>query len=428
MPTSGHLTTNHRSPTEQHCWHIGPYKIKGLAVLAPMAGVSDFPFRKVCLQHGAAMATGEMTASKPELRLTTKSLLRLANADDPEPRVVQIVGTEPEQLADAAEYQVRHGAQIVDINMGCPAKKVCNRLAGSALLADASLVEKILVAVVNRVPVPVTLKIRTGTDPNNRNGLEIAKLAEQCGIQSLAVHGRTRACKFRGQVEYDTIASIADALSIPVIANGDIKSAKQACDVLKKTGATAVMLGRGAQGRPWIFQEINDLLASAKENCGLLTDKSLNLHGSLDLERLIIEHLGEIYRFYDRSLNDMIDNNALKSKKRRIFDESAIKLSVRVARKHICWYFEQLEHMSDLLIGSQLLKNPEQHLFYEKKNCRNQIRSRADKDNGGRDFQGEATLFSAARKQFNQLQCQRSQLEFIDHFFAELRTTGVKTA
>jgi len=188
------------------------------------------------------------------------------------------------------------------------------------------------------------------------------------------------------------------------------------------------MLGRGAQGRPWIFQEINDLLASAKENCGLLTDKSLNSRGSPDIERLIIEHLGEIYQFYDRALNDMIANNALRGKRHRIFDESAVKLSVRVARKHVCWYFEQLEHMSDFLIGSQPLENPEQHLFYEKKNCRNQIRSRADNDNGAKDFQGNATLFSAAKRQFNQLQCQRSQLEFIDHFFAELRTTGVKTA
>ncbi|NNL56840.1 MAG: tRNA dihydrouridine synthase DusB, partial [Pseudomonadales bacterium] len=230
---------------------IGPYKLAGKAVLAPMAGVTDFPFREICRQNGAALVTAEMAASNPRLRDTLKSQLRLANRNEPEPRIVQIVGTEAQQLADAARHQVESGAQIVDINMGCPAKKVCKKLAGSALLKDPALVERILRAVVNAVNVPVTLKIRTGWDHASRNAVEIARIAEQAGIASLALHGRTRACKFNGSAEYDTIAEVVRQVSLPVFANGDINSAAKAAQILAHTAADGVMIGRAAQGNPW---------------------------------------------------------------------------------------------------------------------------------------------------------------------------------
>ena len=198
-------------------FQIGNYSIEGKAVLAPMAGVTDFPFRQICKDNGAALVTGEMTASNPQLRDTLKSRLRLPNSQDPEPRIVQIVGNDPFEMADSARYQVDNGAQIVDINMGCPAKKVCRKLAGSALLKDEQLVRQILEAVVGAVPVPVTLKTRTGWDAQNKNGPRVAKMAEDIGIQALAIHGRTRACKFEGRAEYDTIAQIAQSLHLSLI-------------------------------------------------------------------------------------------------------------------------------------------------------------------------------------------------------------------
>lgn len=418
-------SVSEQSATPPTSWSIGPYQLQGKAVLAPMAGVSDFPFRKICLEHGAAMATAEMSASKAALRDTLKSQLRLTQAQDREPRTVQIVGTNPIELADAAQYQVEQGAQIVDINMGCPAKKVCNKAAGSALLGDEALVENILTAVVERVDVPVTLKIRTGINPEQVNATRIARIAEQCGIQALAVHGRTRACKFRGQAEYDTIASVVDAVSIPVIANGDIVSAEQAQLILKKTGATAVMVGRGAQGKPWLFSEINDLLNNSQQNCGLLTDKSLNLRGRMDLERLIINHIVEIHRFYDRALIDLSRN---KTKRRRNSDDFSPELSVRVARKHVCWYFEQLEHRSNALTNENSSSSPEKRTTYETRKCSIKIPSReAASDQGSKDQAG-TSVFRSARRSFNQLQLQSEQLAFIENFFADLRTTGVIAA
>ena len=243
---------------------IGPVELKGRVIAAPMAGVTDRPFRKLCRRFGAAMAVSEMVSTNLDLVATRKTRLRLDHQGEIAPRVVQIVGSEPGQLAQAARYNVDRGAQIIDINMGCPAKKVCNKAAGSALLKDEDLVARILGAVVEAVDIPVTLKIRTGWNPDHRNGVRIAKIAEQSGIAALAVHGRTRACKFVGAVEYDTIRQIKSSVSIPVVANGDIDSPEKAKEVLELTGADAVMVGRAAQGRPWIFQQIEHFLCSGE--------------------------------------------------------------------------------------------------------------------------------------------------------------------
>ena len=243
---------------------IGPYTLPNQLILAPMAGVTDQPFRQLCRRLGAGLVVSEMLASDTRLWSSRKSLLRLPHADDPEPRSVQIVGGDPQMLAEAACANVAMGAQIIDINMGCPAKKVCNKAAGSALLQDELLVAQILERVVSAVDVPVTLKIRTGWDTQNRNGVRIAQIAEQSGIQALAVHGRTRAERFFGAAEYDTIAAIKHAVSIPVFANGDIDSPEKARQVLLHTGADALLIGRAAQGRPWIFREINHYLATGQ--------------------------------------------------------------------------------------------------------------------------------------------------------------------
>ncbi|RLU01414.1 MAG: tRNA dihydrouridine synthase DusB, partial [Ketobacter sp.] len=220
-----------------------------------MAGVTDQPFRLLCKRLGAGLVVAEMLTSDTRLWNTRKSQLRLIHQDEPEPRSVQIAGTEPDQMAQAAQLCVERGAQIIDINMGCPAKKVCKKAAGSALLKDEVLVQSILKAVVAAVDVPVTLKIRTGWSPDQRNGITIARIAEDCGIQALAVHGRTRACAYKGEVEYDTIARIKEAVSIPILANGDITSAEKARQVLEHTKADGVMIGRAAQGNPWLFRE-----------------------------------------------------------------------------------------------------------------------------------------------------------------------------
>ena len=327
-------------------------------------------------------------------------------------------------MADAARYQVANGAQIIDINMGCPAKKVCNKAAGSALLGDEALVEAILASVVASVSVPVTLKIRTGVSPDAINALTVAKIAEDCGIQSLAIHGRTRACRFKGEAEYDTIAQVSDSISIPVIANGDINSPTQALSVLKKTGATAVMLGRAARGNPWLFSEINDLLNISHNTCGLLPDKALNLNGDYNIEHIIIGHLRGIYQHYDRALDEL---SALSQRKGRFSDESSPKLSVRVARKHICWYFEQLERMMDPMEGrfAVEIKSGQDASTWsgEKKNC---SINRLSDPSGGTGETRE--VFQSARRLFNQLQTQSSQLEFLENFFADLRTTGVIAA
>ncbi len=272
-----------------------------------MAGVTDVPFREVCLRHGAGITFSEMVTSETRLWNSRKSQQRLRHPKASTPRAVQIAGSDPTMMAEAARQNVALGAQVVDINMGCPAKKVCRREAGSALLRDELLVAKILNKVVHAVEVPVTLKIRTGWDPAHRNGVTIARIAEQAGIAAIAVHGRTRACRFKGAVEYDTIASIVDSVSIPVFANGDIITPEQARYVLHYTGAAAVMIGRGAQGNPWIFREINSLLASGRRTAPPGIDEKSDT---------IEDHVASIHKFY-----------------------GAIQ-GVRLARKHIGWYLD----------------------------------------------------------------------------------------
>ncbi|MEH6548984.1 MAG: tRNA dihydrouridine synthase DusB [Pseudomonadales bacterium] len=284
---------------------IGPYILPGKALLAPMAGVSDLPFRAICRQHGAALTTGEMITSDQQLWHSRKSQSRLPRRSEPEPRSVQIVGNDPLQMAAAAQQAVNLGAQIIDINMGCPAKKVCKKAAGSALLRDQKLVSQILSTIVDAVDVPVTLKIRTGWDKENRNGVEIAKLAEDSGIQALAVHGRTRACRFKGHVEYDTIAAIKQAVAIPVIANGDISTPQQAARVLQYTGADAVMLGRAAQGQPWLFSQINHYLEHGTTLAAPSQDQLYNI---------VISHMTALHQHYGELMG------------------------TRISRKHIGWY------------------------------------------------------------------------------------------
>lgn len=288
---------------------IGPYALASQFVLAPMAGVTDAPFRRLCRRFGAGMTTSEMTTADISLWKTAKSRHRLDLDRDAEPIAVQIAGSDPGQLATAAKACVERGAQIIDINMGCPAKKVCKKLAGSALLKDEKLVENILTAVVAAVEVPVTLKIRTGWDAENRNGRTIARIAEQSGVQSLAVHGRTRACRYNGDAEYETIAQIKDAVSIPVIANGDITSAQKSLEVLRQTNADGLMIGRAAQGRPWIFQE----LMSSNQNDYVFTPLEKN-----KLRDIMLDHLEDMHRFYGEPMG------------------------VRVARKHLTWYCQHL--------------------------------------------------------------------------------------
>jgi tRNA-dihydrouridine synthase B len=280
-----------------------------------MAGITDLPFRRLCQRFGAAMTTSEMTTADVSLWHTAKSSRRLDLDPDSEPRVVQIAGSEPGQLALAAKLCVQRGAQIIDINMGCPAKKVCNRLAGSSLLQDESLVRSILETVVAAVDVPVTLKFRTGPDPQHRNGVTIARIAEQSGVQALAIHGRTRACRFVGQVEYETIAEIKNEVRIPVIANGDITTFEKSLEVLRVTGADAVMIGRGAQGRPWLFRELNDRYEKndSENDSGMSLEKNF-------VRDIMLDHLSSLYQFYGETTG------------------------VRVARKHLIWYCAGLKN------------------------------------------------------------------------------------
>ena len=284
---------------------IGPYLIDPPVVLAPMAGVTDKPFRLLCKRLGAGLAVSEMTTADPRLWHTRKSLQRMDHGGEPEPVSVQIAGYDPSMLAEAARFNVANGAQLIDINMGCPAKKVCNVWSGSALLQDEPLVARIVKAVVDAVEVPVTLKIRTGWNRDNRNALNIARIAEDAGIAALAVHGRTRADKYEGEAEYDTIAAVKAAVRIPVLANGDVCSPQQAKHVLDVTGADAVMVGRGAQGRPWIFREIAHYLATGE----LLPEPT-----PAEVAEILLGHLDQLYAFYGE------------------------QQGVRIARKHLGWY------------------------------------------------------------------------------------------
>lgn len=285
--------------------YIGTHPIEPPVMLAPMAGVTDKPFRQLCKRLGAGLAGSEMTTADPRLWGTTKSLHRMDHAGEPDPVSVQIAGSDPVMLANAARYNVDHGAQIIDINMGCPAKKVCNAWAGSALLADEPLVARICTAVVRAVEVPVTVKIRTGQDRDHRNALAIARIAEDSGIAALAVHGRTRADKYEGFAEYDTIAAVKASVSIPVIANGDIDSPQKAREVLDFTKADALMIGRPAQGRPWIFREVAYYLATSQR----LPEPSLR-----EVCATLLGHLHDLYAFYGEHMG------------------------VRIARKHLGWY------------------------------------------------------------------------------------------
>jgi len=268
---------------------IGPYQLNNQLILAPMAGVTDLPFRQLCKQLGAGMAVSEMVSSNSLLWGSKKTQRRAEHAGEIEPKSVQIMGTEPEMLAEAARYNADQGAQIIDINMGCPAKKVCNVLAGSALLRDEVLVGRILDAVVKAVDIPVTLKIRTGWDRDNRNAVQIGRIAETAGIQALAIHGRTRADQYKGEAEYDTIGEVKQSISIPVIANGDITSPEKAKSVLEHTGADAVMIGRAAQGRPWIFREIDHYLR---------TGTKLPEPDVIEVRDILLGHLQNLYAFY----------------------------------------------------------------------------------------------------------------------------------
>ncbi|GAA0233615.1 tRNA dihydrouridine synthase DusB [Methylophaga marina] len=311
---------------------IGPYLLPNNLFLAPMAGVTDRPFRQLCRRLGAGMAVSEMITANKALWASKKSLLRANHAGEPEPRSVQIAGADPVMMAEAAKHNVDQGAHIIDINMGCPAKKVCNVMAGSALLQDESLVANILESVVNAVDVPVTLKIRTGWDRDNRNGLTIARIAEQSGIQALAIHGRTRADAYKGEAEYDTIAEIkASITSIPIIANGDIDSPLKAAEVLNKTGVDGLMIGRAAQGNPWIFRQILHYLEHNK----LLSSPSL-----AEIRQILIEHLENLYEFYG--------------------DYSG----VRMARKHIAWYSKGLRNGNAFRQEMNLLESPQQQVDF----------------------------------------------------------------
>ena len=289
---------------------IGPYELPNNVFVAPMAGVTDRPFRQLCKRMGAGYAVSEMAASNPQLWHTDKSTRRLNHAGETAPIAVQIAGADAAMLAHAAAFNVEKGAQIIDINMGCPAKKVCSTAAGSALLRDEPLVERILRAVVGAVDVPVTLKFRTGWSREQKNALTIAQMAQDCGVQMLTLHGRTRADGYRGEAEYETIRAVKQKVQIPVVANGDITSPQKAQFVLDATGADAVMVGRAAQGRPWIFREIVAYLRD-----GQLMDPPT----VVEAKALLLEHLQHHYDFYGDFMG------------------------VRTARKHIGWYVSPLQ-------------------------------------------------------------------------------------
>jgi len=304
------LTTK---PAKAGCPTIGPYSLPNQVILAPMAGVTDRPFRQLCRRLGAGWVVGEMVTADPTLWHTRKSQLRMDHSGEPDPRVVQIAGGDAAMLAQAARLNAELGAQVIDINMGCPAKKVCNKAAGSALLRDEALVAEILDAVVAAVDIPVTLKIRTGWCAESNNALRIAQLAELAGIQSLAIHGRHRQQRYTGQAEYDTIAEIKSHLSIPVIANGDITGPEKAAEVLAYTGADAVMVGRAAQGNPWIFQQISHYLAHGEK---------MALPTLSERHAVLCSHLTALHEFYGSTMG------------------------VRIARKHVGWYLSDDQRFS----------------------------------------------------------------------------------
>lgn len=287
---------------------IGPYTLDNNLIVAPMAGVTDRPFRQLCRRMGAGLAVSEMLSSNPQVWKTDKSMNRMNHLGETGIRSVQIAGADPDLMAEAAAFNEKNGAQIIDINMGCPAKKVNKKLAGSALMQYPELVEKIVQAVVSAVKVPVTLKTRTGWDLDNKNGPDIARIAERNGIQAIAIHGRTKACMYKGFAEYDTIKAIKESVSIPVIANGDIDSPQKAKQVLEYTNADGLMIGRAAQGRPWIFREIDHYLRTGKT----LTEPSMD-----EVCKIMLEHVENLHQLYGTTLGP------------------------RIARKHVSWYLQE---------------------------------------------------------------------------------------
>ena len=308
---------------------IGSHVLKNNLIVAPMAGVTDRPFRQLCKTMGAGMAVSEMVSSNSLLWGSAKTQRRANHDGEVSPISVQIAGADPHMLATAAQYNAEKGAQIIDINMGCPAKKICNVMAGSALLQDEKLVGRILDAVVKAVDIPVTLKIRTGWDKQHKNALSVARIAETAGIQALAIHGRTRACGYTGMAEYDTIAAVKASVNIPVIANGDITTPEKAQQILAYTKADAIMIGRAAQGRPWIFREINHYLTTGEH---LEPPKVSEIH------RVLIEHLHDLYDFYGEYSG------------------------VRIARKHISWYTKGLVGSAGFRQSMNQLQTSEQQL------------------------------------------------------------------
>ena len=309
--------------------NIGPHILANNLFVAPMAGVTDRPFRQLCRQLGAGYAVSEMVTSRRDLWHTLKTSRRANHDGEPGPIAVQIAGTDAAMMAQASVYNIERGAQIIDINMGCPAKKVCNVAAGSALLQNEALVGRILDAVVAAVDIPVTLKIRTGWNPRNRNAVRVAEIAQSAGIKALSIHGRTRACAFIGDVEYDTIADVKARVGIPVIANGDIDSPEKAREVLRRTGADALMIGRAAQGRPWIFREIQYYLLNG---CHLPAPQIT------EIRDVLLRHLHELYAFYGEPGG------------------------VRVARKHIGWYVRGLAGASEFRQAMNRLETTQQQL------------------------------------------------------------------
>lgn len=286
---------------------IGPYTLDNNLIVAPMAGVTDRPFRQLCRRMGAGLAVSEMLSSNPQVWKTNKSMARMDHLGETGIRAVQIAGADPDLMAEAAAYNEKNGAQIIDINMGCPAKKVNKKMAGSALMQYPDLVEQIVKSVVKAVKVPVTLKTRTGWNTDNRNGVEIAKIAERHGIQSLAIHGRTRACMYKGFAEYDMIKEIKENISIPVVANGDITSPQKAKEVLAYTNADGLMIGRAAQGRPWIFREVDHYLR---------TGELLAAPDKEEVRSILLEHVSNLHQLYGEVLGP------------------------RIARKHVGWYLQ----------------------------------------------------------------------------------------
>jgi tRNA-dihydrouridine synthase B len=312
---------------------IGSHKLKNNLILAPMAGVTDRPFRMLCKHYGAGMAVSEMVTSNSLLYGSEKTLLRANHEGEVAPISVQIAGADPDMMAEAAKFNMAKGAQIIDINMGCPAKKICNVMAGSALLQKEKLVEKILTAVVKSVDIPVTLKIRTGWDKENKNASRIAKIAEDSGIQALSMHGRTRACLYKGDAEYDTIANVKQIISIPVIANGDITTPEKAKFVLEYTKADGVMIGRAAQGRPWIFREIEYFLK---------TGEHLARPTITEIETTTIQHVRDLYDFY------------------------GIERGHRIARKHISWYTKGLKNSAHFRFNMNQIDGATQQIEFIK--------------------------------------------------------------